>query len=197
MILYSFRRCPYAMRARMALHASGLEYELREVDLKKKPAHMLEVSPKGGVPVLILPDGQVIDESYDIMQWALRRNDPENWLGENESLLLESLPLVEENDTSFKKALDGYKYAMDSDARINFRIKGEEFLKKLEERLVSSRHLLGDTVSIADAAIFPFIRQFAAVDASWFADSPYPALNAWLHEIANSPRFEAVMQKPR
>ena len=184
------------MRARMALHASGLEYELREVDLKNKPAHMLEVSPKGSVPVLILPDGKVIDESYDIMQWALRRNDPENWLGEDESLLIESLPLVAENDTGFKKALDGYKYAVSPDSRISFQVKGEEFLKKLEERLASSRHLLGDNASIADAAIFPFIRQFAAVDASWFADSPYPALRLWLSGIVNSQRFAAVMKKP-
>ena len=196
MILYSFRRCPYAMRARMALHASGLEYELREVDLKNKPAHMLEVSPKGSVPVLILPDGKVIDESYDIMQWALQRHDPENWLGEDESLLIESLPLVAENDTGFKKALDGYKYAVSPDSRISFQVKGEEFLKKLEERLASSRHLLGDNASIADAAIFPFIRQFAAVDASWFADSPYPALRLWLSGIVNSQRFAAVMKKP-
>ncbi len=179
----------------MALHASGLAYELREVDLKNKPDHMLAVSPKGSVPVLILPDGKVIDESYDIMQWALRQNDPENWLGENEFLLNESLPLVTGNDTDFKKALDSYKYAQDDQERRHFRTDGEFFLKQLEARLNRTHHLLADAPSIADAAILPFIRQFAAVDSNWFTKSPYHLLNVWLNEIANSPRFTAVMQK--
>ena len=179
----------------MALHASCMEYELREVDLKNKPAHMLAASPKGSVPVLILGEGHVIDESYDIMQWALRRNDPENWLGENESHLLQAALLVTENDTYFKQALDGYKYAACGKDQARFRAQGEAFLRKLEVRLNETSHLLADKLSIADAAIFPFIRQFAAVDAGWFANAPYPALRLWLAGIVNSQRFEAVMQK--
>ena len=195
MILYSFRRCPYAIRARMALHASCMEYELREVDLKNKPAHMLAASPKGSVPVLILEDGKVIDESYDIMQWALRSHDPENWLGEQNAYLPAAARLVEINDTTFKRALDGYKYADSELSREHFRTAGEIFLRELEERLNATTHLLGNTLSIADAAIFPFIRQFSAVDAGWFAKSPYPALRIWLAGMVNSPRFEAVMHK--
>ena len=179
----------------MALHASRIAYELREVDLKNKPASMLAASPKGSVPVLILEDGKVIDESFDIMQWALRLHDPENWLGEQNAYLLAAAPLILENDTGFKQALDGYKYAADDTERARFRAQGEAFLRVLEERLSRARHLLADELSIADAALFPFMRQFAAVDADWFSKSPYPALRAWLAEIVNSARFAAVMQK--
>ena len=179
----------------MALHASRMEYELREVDLKNKPAHMLAVSPKGSVPVLILEEGHVIDESYDIMKWTLRLHDPENWLGEEGAYLLQAASLVEENDIEFKQALDGYKYAACGEGRAHFRAQGETFLRKLDERLNETSHLLGNTLTIADAAIFPFIRQFAAVDASWFANAPYPALRLWLAGIVNSQCFEAVMQK--
>ena len=179
----------------MALHASCVEYELREVDLRNKPDHMLEVSPKGSVPVLILPDGTVIDESFDIMQWALRQHDPENWLGEKNEYLLAAEPLISINDTTFKQVLDGYKYAGSDIDRDRFRAKGEIFLRQLEDRLGTTRYLLADELSIADAAIFPFIRQFAAVDAAWFHNAPYPLLNVWLHEIANSPRFAAIMLK--
>jgi glutathione S-transferase len=195
LILYSFRRCPYAIRARMALHASGLAYELREVDLKNKPDHMLAVSPKGSVPVLILEDGKVIDESFDIMQHALRQHDLENWLGEQDAHLLAAQSLVSINDTTFKQALDGYKYADSDTTREHFRAQGEDFLRQLEDRLSTTRHLLADELSIADAAIFPFIRQFAGVDADWFAEAPYPALRLWLAEILQSPRFADVMQK--
>ena len=179
----------------MALHASGLAYELREVDLKNKPDHMLAVSPKGSVPVLVLPDGKVIDESYDIMQWALRRNDPEHWLGKERAYLAPAASLVDENDTDFKKALDGYKYAKDDDERRHFRAAGEIFLNELEARLNRTHYLLADAPSIADAAIFPFIRQFSGVDANWFANSPYPAPRLWLEGLSQSARFLDVMQK--
>jgi glutathione S-transferase len=195
-VLYSFRRCPYAIRARMALHASGIAYELREVDLKNKPAAMLAVSPKGSVPVLVLPDGRVIDESRDIMQWALQQHDPENWLGEQDDYFLAAQPLIEMNDGRFKQALDGYKYADGTTARTDFRTQGEAFLLQLEARLTANSYLLGNRLSIADAAIFPFIRQFAAVDADWFSASSYSALRTWLAAIVNSPRFAEVMQKP-
>ena len=179
----------------MALHASGIDYELREVDLKNKPPAMLAASPKGSVPVLVLPDGRVIDESLYIMQWALQQHDPENWLGEQDAYLLAAQPLIEMNDSHFKQALDGYKYAGSKFERTDFRTQGEAFLFQLEARLNANPHLLGNTLSIADAAIFPFIRQFAAVDADWFSGSPYPALRTWLAAIVNSPRFADIMQK--
>jgi glutathione S-transferase len=194
-ILYSFRRCPYAMRARMTLHASGVSAELREVDLNHKPDHMLAASPKGSVPVLVLPDGSVIDESWDIMQWALHRHDPENWLGEQDAYLLAAGPLISANDTSFKLSLDRYKYADSHAARTDYRAQGAVFLRQLEERLRATRYLLGNTQSIADAGIFPFIRQFAEVNKDWFAESPYPALRVWLAGILDSSRFAAIMLK--
>jgi glutathione S-transferase len=185
------------MRARLALHASGVAVELREIALRNKPNHMREASPKGSVPVLILPDGRVIDESWEIMQWALRQHDPEVWLGEQDSYLIAATPLINRNDTSFKYALDRYKYAdrYPEFSRIYYRNLGAVFLLTLEEQLQTTRYLFGDTPSIADAAVLPFIRQFAEVDKDWFAQSPYPALRIWLTEIVNSPRFAAVMQK--
>lgn len=197
-ILYSFRRCPYAMRARLALHASGIAYELREVELRNKPACMLAASPKGSVPVLVLVDRRVIDESWDIMQWALRRHDPENWLGECDAYLLAAAPLILTNDGSFKFYLDRYKYAdrYPEQSRLTYRSGGEIFLQQLEGNLRTTRYLLGNAMSVADAAIFPFIRQFAAVDQDWFLRAPYPLLRIWLTEISDSPRFAAIMHKP-
>jgi glutathione S-transferase len=195
--LYSFRRCPYAMRARLALHVSGVVVEVREVSLRNKPESMLSVSPKGSVPVLVLPNGKVIDESWDIMQWTLRQHDPNNWLGKNEVFLDAAKPLLNENDSTFKVALDRYKYfERYPDHPQNFyRAQGEVFLQQLETRLRSKKFLLSDTLSIADAAIFPFIRQFAEVDKAWFAQSPYPALQRWLEKFLHSNAFTAVMKK--
>lgn len=196
-ILYSFRRCPYAMRARMALHASGICHELREVALRNKPESMLAVSPKGSVPVLLLPDGQVIDESRDIMQWALHQHDPEGWLGADDEHLAAAQPLIDSNDMSFKRHLDRYKYADRHPelSREHYREQAEVFLRQLEQRLGTRHYLLDRHFSIADAAIFPFVRQFAEVDAEWFASSPYPALRNWLSGIVSSARFVAIMQK--
>jgi glutathione S-transferase len=196
-ILYTFRRCPYAIRARLALHASGVTVEIREVTLRDKPASMLEASPKGSVPVLVLPDGRVIDESWDIMQWALHQNDPEVWLGKNGSHADAAAPLVTENDTTFKYYLDRYKYADRylEHTQIHYRSEAEEFLLRLENRLCATRYLLGDTMSIADVAIFPFIRQFAEVDKYWFGQSPYASLQRWLTDFLDSERFAAVMNK--
>ena len=196
-ILYSFRRCPYAMRARSALIASGISVELREVQLRDKPAAMLAASPKGSVPVLVLPDGQVIDESWDIMLWALRQHDPQDWLGVGERHMQSALPLVLENDTSFKRALDRYKYPerFPEHTQDFYRAAGKIFLQKLESRLCVTPYLLGDGLSIADAALLPFVRQFAAVDEAWFATSPYPALRAWMEKFTRSELFSAVMQK--
>ena len=196
-LLYSFRRCPYAIRARMALHASGVSFELIEVSLRDKPAEMLAASPKGSVPVLVLPDGVVIDESWDIMLWALHQHDPEGWLGVQDAYVLATQPLIHTNDTDFKAALDRYKYAdrHPAQSREYYRAQGELFLRELETRLNETRCLLADTPAIADAALFPFIRQFAEVDKDWFAQSPYPLLRDWLDRIVDTPRFAEVMRK--
>lgn len=196
-ILYSFRRCPYAIRARLALYVSGTAIELREVVLRNKPASMLEKSPKGSVPVLVLPEGHVIDESWDIMIWALQQHDPDNWLGKNHAYVDAAAPLINENDTSFKDDLDRYKYPdrYPEQSQIQYRMQGEIFLQRLEDRLCVTPYLLGDTLSIADAGIFPFIRQFADVDKDWFSQAPYASLRHWLKNLLNSVLFDAVMKK--
>jgi glutathione S-transferase len=185
------------MRARLALHVSGIVVEVREVSLRNKPKSMLLASPKGSVPVLVLPDGQVIDESWDIMQWALRQHDPDNWLGENEVYLDGAKPLLNQNDSTFKASLDRYKYSerYPEHPQNFYRAQGEVFLQKLESCLRSKKFLLSGTLSIADAAIFPFVRQFAEVDQEWFAHSPYPALRRWLDNWLISSEFAAVMKK--
>lgn len=196
-VLYSFRRCPYAIRARLALHSSGTAVELREVSLRDKPHSMLAASPKGSVPVLLLPEGQVIDESWDIMCWALQRSDPENWLGQDHRHIEDAGPLVSENDTAFKYWLDRYKYPdrYPEFPQAHYRYMAEQSLVKLESRLAVSRFLLDDERSVADAALFPFVRQFAEVDKDWFAQSPYPELQRWLADFLDSADFAAVMAK--
>ncbi|MBI5429209.1 MAG: glutathione S-transferase [Nitrosomonadales bacterium] len=196
-ILYSFRRCPYAMRARAALIAGAIRVELREVELRDKPAAMLAASPKGSVPVLVLPDGKVIDESLDIMLWALRHHDPQAWLGRDECHLQAALPWVIANDTTFKHDLDRYKYPerFPEQPQSAYRAAGEQFLQQLEQRLAATPCLLGATYTLADDALLPFVRQFAAVDSDWFADAPYPALRAWLERYTASESFSRVMQK--
>lgn len=196
-IVYSFRRCPYAIRARLALHVSGIAHELREVSLRNKPACLLTASPKGSVPVLVLPTGQVIDESWDIMLWALQQHDPENWLGSQNRYLDQATRQVSINDHSFKTALDRYKYAdrHPEHPQAFYRNQGEAFLQQLEDRLQASACLLGPDLSIADAAIFPFIRQFAGVDQKWFDQSPYPKLRDWTETLCHSSLFADVMRK--
>jgi glutathione S-transferase len=200
-ILYSFRRCPYAMRARAAIIASGTRVELREVELRGKPAAMLAASPKGSVPVLVLVQeqmaGQVIDESWDIMLWALRQHDPHGWLGRDECHVQAALPWVIENDTTFKLNLDRYKYPerYPEQPQSVYRSAGEQFLQRLEQCLATTTYLLGDTFTLADAALLPFVRQFAATDAGWFTSAPYPALRAWLERYISSELFALVMQK--
>ena len=186
--LYSFRRCPYAMRARLALAISGVRYKLREVHLARKPAAMLAASPKGTVPVLVLDDGSVIDESLLIMRWALTRNDPEGWLQRDE------VDLVAISDGPFKDDLDRYKYPdrHGSDA-LAHRERGLKFLSMINERLASAGQLCGATRGITDAAIFPFVRQFAAVDPDWFAAQLIPHVKAWLAGHLGSSLFQAVM----
>ncbi|MET0309390.1 MAG: glutathione S-transferase [Sphingomonas sp.] len=192
-ILYSFRRCPYAMRARLALLVSGVGCEIREVKLRDKPAALIAASPKATVPVLVLADGTVIDESLDIMRWALRRNDPEHWLdGEDEAL-------IAANDGPFKHHLDRYKYPdrHDSDPA-GHRGQGMALLEALERRLVSRAYLCGDRRSLTDAALMPFVRQFAAVDRAWFDAQPLPGVQRWLAVQLASPLFaEAMVVRPQ
>lgn len=193
-LLYSYRRCPYAMRARMALKYAGVDVDIVEISLKDKPAHLLQVSPKGTVPVLVLPNGTVIEQSLEIMQWALQQQDVQGWLNADSS---KTQALIAENDGSFKQALDKYKYAIrypEHSATV-YRERGEVFLAKLEQNLVNSRFLLGDQISLADIAIFPFIRQFSGVDDAWFEASPYPHLKAWLNQLVTSKLFLSIMEK--
>ena len=191
-VLYSFRRCPYAMRARMALRYSGVPLSIVEVSLKAKPEQMLAASPKGTVPVLVCADGSVIEQSLDIMHWALARHDPDNWLqpGCNE--------LIEANDTTFKVLLDRYKYAIryPEHPMAFYRAQGAEFLQRLEDVLTRSPYLAGPALSLTDVALAPFVRQFAHVDRDWFAQAPYPHLNAWLERFLASELFSSVMRKP-
>ena len=195
-ILYSFRRCPYAMRARLAL-SYALEVnalELREVILKNKPQALLDISPKATVPVLQLVDGTVIDESLDIMQWALSINDPGNWLlTDKESEVRE---LVTQNDGEFKWALDHYKYSdRHEESEEYYRALGEKFLHKLNEKLQKNAFLMGENISFSDLAIFPFIRQFAHVDKKWFFTSEYEALINWTNYWLESDLFKNIMKK--
>jgi glutathione S-transferase len=193
-LLYSYRRCPYAMRARMALSYAGIAYQVQDISLKDKPAGLLAVSPKGTVPVLVLPDGQVLEQSLDIMHWALQQHDPAQWLGIDH---VNSQALISENDGAFKQALDKYKYAsrFPEQSAASYRSQAEVFLCKLELALQDQPFLSGTHLSLTDVAIFPFIRQFAAVDANWFAQAAYPKLQAWLQARLESSLFLGVMVK--
>jgi len=200
-ILYSFRRCPYAMRARMALAYSKQPLEIREITLKKKPSSMLHYSPKGTVPILILMssnrDVRVIDESLDIMLWALEQNDPDGWWPENLTQQDEIKQLIKFCDNTFKTHLDRYKYAdrYPEQSAAHYRQMGEEFLSRLDQRLSKTTYLCSHHLSLADMAIFPFIRQFAHVDKTWFEKSAYKYLQAWLDQHLKSEIFIAVMKK--
>ena len=196
-ILYSFRRCPYCMRAHLALKKSGLKIELREVRLSDIPEEALKLSPKATVPILVLTDGTVMDESWDIVKWALQQNDPDNWLGENDSFLSDAEMLIEINDFSFKNDLDHYKYAdrHPEHDQEHYRRACEEFIEELEDMLAENQYLLGEQLSLADIGVFPFIRQFAFVDKEWFDQSPYPWVQKWLDSLISSALFQQVFQK--
>jgi glutathione S-transferase len=195
-VLYSFRRCPYAMRARLALIASDTRCELREVVLRDKPAEMLAASPKGTVPVLVMANGAVLEQSLDIMLWALRRNDPQRWLQPDAGTADDLLALVAACDGDFKPQLDRYKYpGRFDDAEHAARERGAAFLRELEARLSASPHLAGTHATWADAALMPFVRQFAMVDAAWFDAQPWPGLHAWLSAWTASDLFARAMPK--
>ena len=192
--MYSFRRCPYAIRARLAIHASGIKVELREILLRDKPEHMLQLSAKGTVPVLRLPSGAVIDESIDVLHWALQINDPADWLAVDKNELVK---LVKHNDGEFKHWLDRYKYSVGYPEHSveYYRGQAELFIGELELRLATSQYLSGDKLTAADMAILPFIRQFAFVDKAWFDSAPYPKVQRWLEDFLVSSVFLAVMDK--
>ncbi len=197
-VLYSFRRCPYAIRARLALRYAGVRVGLREVVLKDKPTEMVDGSPKATVPVLVLDEGgeqqKIIDESFDIMLWALAQNDPDAWLDVDAELLRQ---LIDANDNQFKPWLDRYKYPNHYDdlQAGEPRERCEEFLHSLEQRLQAHAFLCGDRLSLMDMSIYPFVRQFVSVDRDWFNNSPYVELRRWLQAFLDSPLFVSVMDK--
>ena len=211
-LLYSFRRCPYAMRARLALAVSQQAYDLQEITLRDKPPSLLAVSPKATVPVLCLPDGRVLDQSLDIMHWALQQHDPRRWLQADPA---DQAALIASNDGPFKHHLDRYKYpqryASDhaSAAALHSTHAGTETqsfaelhrqqaaacLAPLQARLCQQRWLGGAEASLADMALLPFVRQFAHTDALWFAQQPWPELVRWLQDWETSPLLASVMHK--
>ena len=195
-LLYSYRRCPYAMRARMALLVAGIEFDVHEIVLSDKPAAMLAVSPKGTVPVLQLADGGVIEQSLDIMQWAFSANDPQGWWSRSQST--DNLDLLRACDGRLKHLLDRYKYPErfdNADRGLHRDAAVEALLKPLDARLQRSPYLGGETPCATDLAVFPFVRQFAAVEPLWFGTLPLPALKGWLAGWVSHPVFEAAMAK--
>lgn len=196
-VLYSFRRCPFAMRARMAIAVSGRRCRLREVVLRDKPPALLAASPKATVPVLVLPDGGVIEESLDIMFWALRGADPQRWLEPEIGSLSDMTDLVAAVDGRFKEHLDGYKYpgrGQGADPAWH-RDKATGFLERMADCLEGRGFLFGPAPHLADFAIFPFVRQFAGVEPDWFAAALPPALVGWLDGLCRSEIFASVMRK--
>jgi glutathione S-transferase len=197
-IFYSFRRCPYAMRARLAIQYSDITVELREIVLRNKPIEMLIASPKGTVPVLVLSNQQIIEQSRDIMQWALMQNDPLDFLClKNPALQIQINQFIDHNDQVFKLHLDQYKYAdrYPEHGKEYYRVQGELFLQRLEQCLEQTSFLLLNQISLADLAIFPFVRQFTSVDPKWFDSAPYPKLKQWLYFFCSSAEFAHCMQK--
>ena len=196
-VLYSFRRCPYAMRARLALAVSAQTCELSEVVLRDKPVALLQASAKGTVPVLVLPDGTVIDESLDIMRWALGRNDPLHWLPTDAAALLATLARIGECDGPFKQHLDRYKYPnrYQLASGLADRDHGAAFLRSLDSTLKNQTHLHGYSFGLADAAIAPFVRQYAHTDPAWFAAQDWPHLRVWLAAFEASALFATAMHK--
>jgi len=195
-ILYSFRRCPYAMRARLALLASRQRVELREIVLRDKAPEFLETSPSATVPCLKTA-GRVIDESLDIMMWALQRSDPDRWLEPETGSSAEMLALVGACDGPFKTHLDRYKYDTryaDAD-KTTERAGAAEFLTQLDGRLRQTLWLFGSRPCLADYAILPFVRQFANADRTWFDGEPWDALKTWLERFEAGPEFVAIMPK--
>ena len=196
-ILYSFRRCPYAIRARLALAIAAIPCQLIEVSLRSKPASMLEASPKGTVPVLVLPNGTVLEQSLDIMQWALKQHDPAHWLHPTIGTTANMQEAVSVCDGLFKQALDQYKYPNrhpDKNPQ-DARNAASAWLATLDKEMAATGHLQGEHACLADAAIFPLVRQFAAVDPPWWEKQPWPHLHVWLKRWLGSALFMQTMRK--
>ncbi|WP_411562790.1 glutathione S-transferase [Pseudomonas shirazensis] len=197
MILYSFRRCPWAMRARLALAYAGCTVEVCEVSMKHKPAELLALSPKGTVPVLDTGAG-VLEESLDIMRWALLQHDPQDWLlRADPAAAVQAHALIARNDSTFKAQVNLYKYAerYPEHTREEYRLQAESWLEELEALLQGRPYLLAQHPSLADAALLPLLRQFAGVEPLWFAQAPYPQLRDWLQGCLASDLFKAVMAR--
>ena len=194
-ILYSFRRCPYAMRARMAIHISGQKCQLREVLLRDKPSSMLEYSAKGTVPVLILQDGKVIDESLDVIDWALNLNDPDNWQRSKDTE--KTKELIKINDGEFKYHLDRYKYSKryDNEDPEFHRKRCLKFIESINNELNNSEYIFDDNISYADIVLLPFIRQYRIADIEWFDSLPYNNLKKWLSSFLDSYLLNSIMKK--
>ena len=196
-LLFTFRRCPFAIRARLALAVSGVAVDHQEVSLRAKPQALFDCSPKGTVPVLKFADGSVLEQSLDIMQWALSINDPEHWLETDPDKSAQAMALIQQNDESFKPALDLYKYAVrfPEHSEAYYRERAEVFLADLNARLARHDCLMGDHLTLPDMAIFPFVRQFSNVNQDWFYASQYRHLIQWLDRLIGSELFQSVMQK--
>ena len=193
-ILYSFRRCPYAMRARMVLLHSKIQCEIREIKLSNKPKEMLAISPKGTVPVLILENGDILDESLDVMLWAIEQGNLRNLFNPGKK---EILDLIKINDGEFKDAIDRYKYSSlyPEKPMIEYRKMGELFLEKIESYLEKNKFIFGKNISLADLAIFPFVRQFCRVDIDWFNSSLFKKIKEWTLFFEGSENFIDIMRK--
>lgn len=194
MILYSYRRCPYAMRARMALKYANIEFEHREIELRNKPQSMLLVSPKGTVPVLCMGD-EVLDQSVDIMRWAIDQSDPAGWGNVDDAI---AQAWIEKNDGPFKALLDQYKYPnrfpeLNQEAVLEQAL--QIMLLPMEQSLQATQYLLGDQMTWVDIAIFPFVRQFSMVDVNRFEQLPIPSTKRWLAQHLESELFNSIMHK--
>ena len=196
-ILYTFRRCPYAMRARFAIRSSKIIVEVREIKLKEKPSEFLKSSPKGTVPVLITNSGEVLEESFDIINWALNKNDPDKWLAKGKLENKEIAKLLDDLENKFKPNLDKYKYPsrFSEIDQYLYRDKNLCFLKKLNSYLEINNSLNCEYLTLLDYAIFPFIRQFRNVDQEWFDKLNFNFLNKWINQIIDSEDFSSIMKK--
>lgn len=197
-ILYSLRNCPFAMRARMAIYQSQLPVLLRDIVLRDKPAEMLTISPKGTVPVLVTSNGKVIEESLEVMLWALSESDPDDLLlASAPEMLINMLSLIHQFDSEFKPCLEAYRAAKryHEPNLVECRQACEQYLSKLENRLTRHSYLMADQESLADLALLPFIRQFARVERQWYLQSPYPKLRQWLDRYLQCKMFSKIMTK--
>ena len=196
-ILYSFRRCPYAMRARLAIKISEIFVEIREIKLKDKPLEFLNLSPKGTVPVLVTASGKIFEESIDIINWALNKNDPKKWLANGQLSQNQINQLLYNLENEFKPSLDKYKYTnrFESVDKDFYRDKNLSFLWYLDDLLKKNKALNCSHLSLVDYAIFPFIRQFRNVDSEWFDSLNFNFLKKWLFELIDSNDFLSIMKK--